>query len=362
MIVSCEFCAKKYKLPESAAGKKIKCPGCGEAISVPQSGLSGSQKPGRKSTGLSGGTGSKQPRRSSSSKASEGQSAAGKRAAASRRGSGTARRKNASKQRGRARQDDDLIADYDDFAADDDFADDDFGGGDFGDDPYAAPSGRGRGSSRKKGRRGKSGLKTVGLGLLIQAFGMSAVIGMTLIGVVLGFTGNVAIVTVALYGLLGVAVLGAVAMLVGELLCLSAPADSGGKGLIIGAVVCHLIGWGIAAMNLISPPANPNMVLAAVSAISSLAYFVLWLLFLRKIADYAGQKELRGRVTTVLIGIPVCWLVMILSIVLGITLVAAPGIFRILLSLVILADGVAAIVIFAIYLVLLFRLGSALRK
>lgn len=344
MIVTCGDCSRKLKIPDSAAGKKIKCPGCQSVIRVPGDG-STPAPPAKPSSA---------PRKKPASSAPSKPSARKKPAtseSADRARSAAKKKRPARRRRPEPNPfDDELIEDYDNFADED-----------FGDNPFASPSVSSGGGRRKKKRgRNAEGLSTVGMGLLVQAFGMTAILVMLAVFVVCTLSNIAGLIVLAGFAVLAVAVLGGLAMLIGELLCLAAPADSGAKGLIIGAVACHIVSVLVQIAN--SPQVGGgNVAMAAIGGLAGLAFFVLWLLFLRNIANYAGHSDLAGRVTILLIGIPVCWVIVVGSMVLAFAN-GGFGAFGAIFGLLMFAVGIAMLVFFVMYLSLLFKLGSQLRK
>ncbi|MEQ9410723.1 MAG: hypothetical protein RIK87_23635 [Fuerstiella sp.] len=355
MIIQCSQCAKKLKVPDTAAGKKVKCPGCANVIAIPAT------------TPDAGGSEAKPPQRPARSTAS---AESAKPPARRKRRSSPANPADAAPQR-RARKRSEAprrkkreVYAEDDFS--DDFSDLPYGGesdyDDYEENPYAAP--RAKGGGRKRGgRRGRNteGLGTVGTGLLVQGWAFAAIILMAALMAAATATNSGAVIAIVGIGFLIVLVGAGLAMLAGELMCLAAPAESGAKGLIIAAVSCHAIGF---VANLMQRVGEGSLILAIIGGLSGLAFFVLFLLFLKTIARYAGYEEHAARVTILLIGIPVCWLLGVGGL-LGAGLGAAGGGgagVGIILLLLFAVLGIAALVFFVMYVNLLFKLGADLRR
>ncbi|HIK95366.1 MAG TPA: hypothetical protein EYG03_25760 [Planctomycetes bacterium] len=244
---------------------------------------------------------------------------------------------------------------------------DDFGdlsqGEDYDDleNPYAAPRATG-GSKKRKGKRGRKseGLGTVGAGLLVQGWAIVGTILMVAVFVLTAMASGPGGGIGSGVMLLGVgSIVAGLAMLIGEVMCLAAPVDSGAKGLIIATVCCS-------AVNICASIANsvggPNLALAAVGGLAGLGRVVLFLLFLRAIANYAGLQERGNRALTVLIGMPTCPLLIVGGGVVLLALRAGGGVVALLFGILVFACMVAMLVFSVMYVFLLFGLGGDLRR
>jgi hypothetical protein len=150
-----------------------------------------------------------------------------------------------------------------------------------------------------------------------------------------------------------------IAMLVGEVMCLAAPADSGAKGLIIATVCCSAINICTSVANSF---AGPGIAFAVVGGLTGLGRVVLFLLFLRAIANYAGFHERGSRALTILIGMPTCTMLIVGGTLVLPALRAGGGVTVLLFGLLILVCSVAMLVFSVMYVFLLFGLGGDLRR
>ncbi len=322
MIIQCQTCSKKLKAPDSAAGKKVKCPGCESVISI---------KPAQSSTAEPAGRAKKSaPARKKRPSASRGTGAP------SRRERPADKRQSPPKRKKRKRSADDLFGDdFGDLSQGEDY--DDL------ENPYAAPRATG-GSKKRKGKRGRKseGLGTVGAGLLVQGWAIVGTILMVAVFVLTAMASGPGGGIGSGVMLLGVgSIVAGLAMLIGEVMCLAAPVDSGAKGLIIATVCCS-------AVNICASIANsvggPNLALAAVGGLAGLGRVVLFLLFLRAIANYAGLQERGNRALTVLIGMPTCSLLIVGGGVVLLALRAGGGVVALLFGILVFACMVAMLV------------------
>jgi hypothetical protein len=148
--------------------------------------------------------------------------------------------------------------------------------------------------------------------------------------------------------LLGVgSIVAGIAMLIGEVMCLAAPADSGAKGLIIATVCCSAIKICLSIANNVP---GPNVAMAAVGGLTGLGRVVL---FLRAIASYAGFHERGDRAKIILIGMPISMILM------------AGGFFvppALLMGILGFVCMVAMLVFSVMYVFLLFGVGGDLRR
>lgn len=314
MIISCHQCSKKLKVPDSAAGKKVKCPSCGTVLAIAEE----SEAP----------------------------------VPAWRRSS----------PRSTDVQDDftdlqNTAADYEDDLTSADASYRDYDGPD---NPYSAPRAR-TGGSRKARAKNREGLETVGTGLLIQGWAIAAMIIALTVLVVATVLKIGVLVALAAIGVFVTIVAAAIAMLLGELMCLAAPAESNARSLIIAAVACHAAAF---LINLAGQFGLANGFLTIIGGLAGLGYFVLFLLFLKSIAGYADLAEHAGRVAVLLIGIPLVWVCGMGGVLLTFMGAAGGGgagvgIFALLLFLVL---GLAGLVLFVMYVNLLFQLGRDLRS
>ena len=298
MIVQCSQCSKTLKVPDTAAGKRVRCPACSGVVEVPlvasaqspgnagsasQSAVAGGRGDAAKGEGIKSPSPKDVPTSSSvirraraissesrgsedsstvstggaeasvtkpaakeaSSRGRGGRSDGGRESPSSDRG-GSVRSSSSGKPRKRARpaEQDEDVEDYDSGygSYEDDGADY------FESNPFAPPK---AGSASSSGRSGGpseiASRKLAGLGLLIQGW---ATVSIFLL-VVFIFAGSFIAAAMergggvgspgllVLIGLAAIAMfIGAIVVLVGECICIAIPQRSGAKGLIIAAIGC----------------------------------------------------------------------------------------------------------------------------
>lgn len=222
--------------------------------------------------------------------------------------------------------------------------------------PYAPPSSAGGFVAD-----GSAGLRMVGAGLLVQGWAIAGILMVVAMMVVFAMTAIGAGVLVGGLLLLVVIIPAAIAMFVGEFMCLAAPVESGAKGLIVATVFCSIlwIGSGIADGVL-----GEHIAIAIIGGLTGLGRIVLFLLFLRAIALHAGFHHHATRALTILIGMPTC-LVLLIGAGFVLPLAAGAGAgagVAGILGLLVLGCGLAALCFGVMYVFLLFRLGSGFRR
>jgi hypothetical protein len=326
MIIQCQSCSKKLKVPDSAAGKKAKCPRC-ESVIVIEPADSGASEPVDR------------PRKSelAKKKRASASDAAGTQPTAKRR----APKKKTKK---RKRPADDMFGDdFGDLSQGEDY--------DEPDNPYAAPRATGGGGKKNQKRgRNSEGLKTVGAGLLVQGWAIVGTILLVAVCVVMMMAASTGAGAGGALMLMGVgSIVAGIAMLIGEVMGLAAPADSGAKGLIIATVCCSAINICVSIANSV---AGSNLVMAGVGGLSGLGRVVLFLLFLRAIANFAGFHERGDRAMIILIGMPASMILMVGGIF------VLPGLLSGIMAFV---CSIALLVFSVMYVFLLFGLGGDLR-
>ena len=330
MIIQCQSCSKKLKVPDSAAGKKAKCPGCESLIAIEPSGdrAAPSAKRARKSAA----PGQRKAAASRTADAAEGQRSA------------TNRKRPKKKTKKRRPPADDLFGDdFGDLSQGEDY--------DEYENPYAAPRATGTGGQRKRSQgRKQQGLGTVGAGLLVQGWAIAGAILLVAAVVILSMTTPAGAPNGAAIMLLGIgSIAAAIAVFVGEAMCLAAPTDSGAKGLIISTVCFSVLNI---IFSIVNNVVEPNLALAAGGGLTGLGRIVLFLLFLRTIARYAGYHERGDRAIIILIGMPTS----VMAMVGGMFVLPA-----LLAGLLAFACSIALLVFTVMYVFLLFGLGGDLR-
>jgi hypothetical protein len=149
-----------------------------------------------------------------------------------------------------------------------------------------AASARRRGSSRAQMGVLANGIKLVFWGTLI---GMTSIIFSILAALM-----SPALILVAV----GVSLLGGVLSTIGRIVCLGAPSQVGGKGLLIGAVACDLASIGIAIAGAFG---ESELLARAISQVLWLATLILFVLFLRVVATSIGQEHLADSAQSVIV-------------------------------------------------------------
>ncbi len=175
---------------------------------------------------------------------------------------------------------------------------------------YSSKKAPKRTSAKQKSTKGKSGpskpvplRKTkVPLGIDLVYFGFLAYILIVLLTMVLPFTltpgvanrGNLRTLLSILWWLSLASFATTTVTTVGKLMCLTAPRHMAGRETIFVAVAIDVLPWMIAVANWVTviPP-----LLKAVVNVLSVAGFVSFLLFLRYLGDFIGERDLRERAT-----------------------------------------------------------------
>ena len=212
MIIQCRSCSKKLRVPDSAGGKKVKCPGCSNVIFI-DSADNGSGTPAESTTAAPPKDRAKKraPAKKKSPSTIRGASArSGERPAV--------RRQSPPKRKRRKRPADDLFGDdFGDMSQGEDYDDPE--------NPYAAPRAT-EGGKKRKGKRGRrsEGLGTVGVGLLVQGWAIVGTILMVAVFVLIAMASGPQGGIGSGVMLLGVgSIVAGITMLIGEVMCLAAP-------------------------------------------------------------------------------------------------------------------------------------------
>ena len=413
MLVQCTQCNKTLKVPDTAAGKRIRCPACSAIVDVPlsvstvapthgsaaaaQNSAPGSA-PIRKARAVSseprgaidvGSSTSGGAKAASSSPVSKEASPRGNASSSSqsrdsvRSDRGTPARSTSSQRPRKPSRP--VEQDEDDFgygSYEDDGADY------FESNPFAPPrSTTGASSARSGGQDEISSRKLAGLGLLIQGWATVSIFLLVVFIFVASFiaaamergggVGSPGLLV--LIGLAAIAMfIGAVVVLVGECICIAIPQRSGAKGLIIGAICCLAAQVVFAIIQVLadqgtsnpfrpapfqSGPSAGQMLLALMGFVTGLAHLICFELFLKKSSGYVRRDDLARQAMTILIGVPSCFALMFVCSFLAPILArsVAPVLGLVMLAP-ILAAGIAMIVFAVMHVSLLFRVGWALRS
>jgi hypothetical protein len=207
------------------------------------------------------------------------------------------------------------------------------------------------------------GLRRVGAGLLIEFCATLAQMGCTLFFVVfVQFLAremirggmSVEVAQAMVYFLMGIILLATALRIVGMLLCLAVPEESGAKGLIIVAVVLMLCAVAIDLSTLV---VRTEAAVQFVSRLLGLLGWIFFILFLRKTSHFIGRADLAAQAGS-LLGMVAA--LVALAVVLGVVAalqIGVPGLLLIL-ALLLIVLGISLLIR---YLVLIHRLRVALR-
>jgi hypothetical protein len=143
-------------------------------------------------------------------------------------------------------------------------------------------------------------------------------------------------------------------LIIGPFLCLTAPEESGAKGLIIASILFQLMGFGLSVISMLG--IDSPVVTQAVVQLSGAAGSVLFVFFLMKIAKYIGRDDLRKKGANILIGS----VVLIAVTVLAFVTVIVGGSGEMLGVIAILIIGVGALILFLMYANLINYLSKAI--
>ena len=413
MLVQCTQCNKTLKVPDTAAGKRIRCPACSTIVDVPlsvstapptsgsaaaaQSTAAGSapirkartvssESRGAGDAGSSTSGGSKAPSsspasREASSRGSASSSSQGRDAVRSDRGT-PARSTSSQRPRKPSRP---VEQDDDDFgygSYEDDGADY------FGANPFAPPRARENSSSGHSGGQSEvSSRMLAGLGLLIQGWATVSIFLLVVFIFVASFVaaamerggGAGSQGLLVLIGLAALAMfIGAIVVLVGECICIAIPQRSGAKGLIIAAIGCLAVQVLFSVIQTLSDqgasnpfrpvpfrqgPSSGQTLFAMLGLLSGLGHLICFELFLKKASEYVRRDDLARQAMIILIGIPSCFvLIFVCSFLAPILARSVAPVMGLVMLAPILAAGIAIIVFSVMHVSLLFRVGGALRS
>jgi hypothetical protein len=217
--------------------------------------------------------------------------------------------------------------------------------------PYASPHSESQWPPQAEGSPLSSpGLERTATGLGLVYYGILIMLLMIVVGIIaMVLTGDArqALFPVLLIGV--GAIVGGLLMFIGQVLCLAVPAESGGRGLIIGTVILQALNFVTSVtMNLVGNGTKSGNLFGLIGA-------VLFILFLRKVSQYIGRRDLATRAGNVL-GImgAIVGLAMVAGVLAAIKAQAALFVMG--------AVGLIALVGFVMYVNLLNALRKALRR
>ena len=413
MLVQCTQCSKTLKVPDTAAGKRIRCPACSTVVDVP---LSASTTPSTSGSGaaVQNPAAGSPPIRKARAVSSESRSTAdaspltsgGSKAASSSPVSRETSSRGASSSSGQSR--DSVRSDRGTPARSKSSQrpqkrsrpieqyDDDFGYGSYEDEgadyfesnPFAPPrTSTGVSSARSGGQDEISSRRLAGLGLLIQGWAtVSIFLSIVFIIVASFIAGGLERGSTAgsqgLLILIGFAAIGmfiaAIVVLVGECICIAIPQRSGAKGLIIAAICCLAAQVVLAVMQTLadqgtsnpfrptpfpSGPSAGQFLFALIGFVTGMGHLICFELFLKKASEYVRRDDLARQAMTILIGVPSCFvLIFVCSFLAPILARSLAPVMGLVMLAPILAAGIAIIVFSVMHVSLLFRVGWALRS
>jgi len=190
-------------------------------------------------------------------------------------------------------------------------------------------------------------LSNTALGLSLVYYGIVLFLFSLILGMLAGFF----LPVVALLALPGI-LIGPILMFVGPLFCLTVPAQTNAKGLIIATVVLQLANYVAIFLPMFGfdfGEFQPFM--QTLNLLSNICF----LLFMRKLALFIGRDDLAGRASRILIGGIVVFVGIIATAIFTMTMLDASMIMLALL-------GIGAIVLFVMYANLLNALSKALKN
>lgn len=322
MIIQCRQCSKKLKLPEKARGRKVRCPNCEAVLHV----ATAPEESGSSTATSETRPGPKKKRRPVAKKRP------------SRAADSESWDDNFGDLGGYQSDDDDLLYDNSPAAAD---------------DPYAPPRTRSTARPRSKGRS-TEGLATVGTGLLIQGWCYAILVLAIPVLVIIMMTSRTAATAASImwgFGMLTTLI--GIVIVVGQFMCLKTPEKTGARGFIVGATACNAVAI---VLNIAQRVLGQNRPMLVVIVIVSFAFQILFLLFLRKIAQYIGDDKNTQRATLLLMAIPAS--LALFGIFIAMTLLNIAGGTLALMLMVV--AGIVSLVLFVMYVNLLFGLGKQL--
>ncbi len=215
------------------------------------------------------------------------------------------------------------------------------------DNPYAAPQTFDMTSPGAEWAVNDSpALRRTGLGLSLVYYGiitllLTATVGAIVVPFLLPKAPMVLIVV-------GIAIMaGFLLLVIGPILCLAVPSESGAKGFILGSVTLQVIN---VAFSVAQQFAGIPQALIPVTQLVSIVSAILFVMFMKKLAEYIGRPDLAKRAQNVLI----------IGVVLLLVAIVAAGAMAVnpmfgMLGLVLAVLGLMAFVMYA-------NLVDALRK
>ena len=210
-------------------------------------------------------------------------------------------------------------------------------------------------------------LRQTGIGLTLVYYGIVLVLLSILVLMFGGFVAADAggAVFVLVVGAAGIGmVVACILMFVGPLVCLAVPTESGARAYIIGSVVFQLANIGYAVLSQFVPVEIP-LAAALILNLLGVVGTVLFILFMKKLAEYIGRERLAARARNLLVTLGVLVVLGTVFVAVAIvgtleelpegTLLAVIGV----LGLVVIVLG---LIVFVMYANLVDALRKALRR
>jgi hypothetical protein len=197
-------------------------------------------------------------------------------------------------------------------------------------------------------------LRKVALGLQLVYAGLI----LTVLGVILGVAAVMYFTSISkpylgMLFTLGISLVAGMLDVAGKLLCLAVPEKSRSSGIISASVACTLSSLIIGLVGQFSPAIGSE--LKALGGLLSALAYILFLIFLRRLAMYIGHLELAANAWSILIAS-----VLVATAYAGLLAMVASGVAASLpLPFIILGLGLAALVVFILYANLITYLRRA---
>jgi hypothetical protein len=165
--------------------------------------------------------------------------------------------------------------------------------------PFAAPTALENESPGQRWISVKSPeLRRTGVGLALVYYGIVILLVSLIAGAfAIPFFGVEFIIVFGIGALAGLLM-----MIIGPILCLSVPEETGAKGFIIGSVCCQLLNLGVNIGSSFFPEeAIVPTVVEGVGSLVGLIGGMLFVMFMRKLALFINRDDLAGRAKTILV-------------------------------------------------------------
>ncbi|MGB0596195.1 MAG: hypothetical protein ACPGLY_05870 [Rubripirellula sp.] len=213
--------------------------------------------------------------------------------------------------------------------------------------PYAPPSAAPSPAGAEWMANDPAALSRTAFGLSLVYYGILLILLSIILFFALGFVFGLAAILAAPGFLIG-----SILMFVGPLFCLTVPAETNAKGLIITAVVLQIINIVAVLLQFAGVDLAGFDSFAQIFSVLSAIFFVL---FMRRLARYLGREDLAKRASNILVGGFVSFFGAIASGVLAFLIGPA-------ISLMLLVFAIVGIVIFVMYANLVHTLSKALKE